>query len=154
MAKHENILLLVADGEHARFVRFVADKGLQTERSLSSDAAHKRAADLGTDRPGASCHSDSTARHALAPRQDLHAQEKRYFAHALARELNALCHEGSADKLVIVAPERVLQDVRSALDQDATKRVAGLLTKDLVKTPDGELLPHVRQWLPPVRRPH
>jgi hypothetical protein len=29
----------------------------------------------------------------------------------------------------------------------------GTLTRDLVKTPDDELWPHLRQWVRPVHRP-
>src|SRR5271165_6285137 len=149
MAKDENILLLVGDGEHARLVRFVPGKGLHTERELTSEAAHKRDTDLVSDRPGASFHSDATAHHALSPRHDPHEQAKQAFAHLVAQELNALARAGSVDKLVIVAPDHVLHDIRAALEVEA----AGVLAKDLVKTPDHELWPHVQQWVPAVHRP-
>ena len=40
-----------------------------------------------------------------------------------------------------------------ALDAAARTKLVGSLEKDLTKTPDHELWPHVREWVSPARRP-
>jgi hypothetical protein len=32
-------------------------------------------------------------------------------------------------------------------------KIVGTLARDLIKTPDDELWPHVREWVRPTRRP-
>jgi len=90
----KRLLIAIADGEHARFVRPDPEHGLQGEASMESFTAHKRSADLGSDRPGASFHSDSAAHHTLAPRHDPHTLEKETFAHAVAHRLNEAAANG------------------------------------------------------------
>lgn len=152
MPKHPNLLIVIADGEHVRFVRPAADNALHSEPAIDSPTAHKRSADLGSDRPGASFHTGSSAHHALAPRHDPHALEKDKFAHQIALQLNTAAVEGWFDELVLVAPPHVLNALRDALDTTTAARVVGTLLKDLIKTPDDELLPHVRAWVRPVHR--
>jgi protein required for attachment to host cells len=156
MAKHRNILILLADGEHARFIRPGPHNVMQRDEALDSIAAHKRSADLGSDRPGAAVHSDSTAHHALAPRHDPHDLEKEKFAQFVARELNRAAAQNEFEELVLVAPAHTLTIIRDQLDGTAAARVVGTLAKDLVKTPDHELWPHLREHIPlapPSARP-
>jgi protein required for attachment to host cells len=96
-------------------------------------------------------HSGSTAHHAIAPHHDPHDQEKVLFEHHVAREINEAAKRDEFDSLVIVAPAHALEAIRSALDPAAKARIAGTLAKDLLKTPDDELWPHLKEWVPPVR---
>ncbi len=152
MSKSHNLLLVVADAEHVRFVRPAADNALRADAGMDSVSAHKRSSDLGSDHPGASIHTGSSAHHALAPRHDLHQQEKERFAHAIAVRLNAAGAAGGFEELVIVAPSHTLAAIRQELDSSTDSKIIGTLPKDLVKTPDAELWPHVRHWVRPVRR--
>jgi protein required for attachment to host cells len=153
MPKHRNLLIVVADGEHVRFIRPASDNALHSETTLDSTAAHLRSADLGTDRPGGSFHSDSTAHHALNPRRDLQAMQKEKFAHFVARQLNDGAARGSFDELVIVAPPRTLNAICEKLENATESKIIGTLAKALTKTPDDELWPHVREWVRPTHRP-
>jgi protein required for attachment to host cells len=145
------LLIVVAGGEHVRFVRPAADNALHSEAELDSPSAHKQSEELGSDHPGASMHTGSSAHHALAPRHEPHTLAKVKFAHAVAHQLNAA---GSTfDELVVVAPPHVLREISDALDTTTEAKVIGTLPKDLVKTPDDELWPHVRAWVRPVHRP-
>ena len=148
MPRHRNLLILIADGEHARFVRPDLHNVMHRDEALDSLAAHKRSADLGSDRPGAAMHSDSTAHHALAPRHDLHTLEKEKFAQFIARELNRAAAQNEFEELILVAPAHTLSVIREGLDGTAAARVVGSLAKDLVKTPDHELWPHLRAHIP------
>jgi protein required for attachment to host cells len=152
MPRARDLLIVIADGEHVRFVRPAADNALHSAASLHSPSAHKRSADLGSDHPGASLHSGSTAHHALAPRQDPHEREKETFAHAIAEKLNVRAAGDGFEELVIVAPPYVLKVIRRALDTKTEAKIVGTLAKDLVKVPDCDLWPHVQGWVRPIHR--
>lgn len=152
MPRDRNLLIVIADGEHVRFVRPAADNALRSEATVDLPSVHRRSADLGSDHPGASVHTGSSAHHALAPRHDPHALAKEQFAHSIAQQLNAGAAGGAFDELVIVAPAHVLSEICGALDTVTEATVVGTLAKDLVKTPDDELWPHVHTWVPPVHR--
>ncbi len=137
----KGLLFVVADGEHVRFVRPAGDNALHSETRLDSEAAHKRSSDLGSDRPGA-----------MVPRHDPQDLEKAKFARAIAEQLNAGSAEDVFDELVIVAPPHTLAAVRGALNTTTAAKVVGSLAKDLVKVPDNELWPHVREWVRPAHR--
>jgi protein required for attachment to host cells len=139
MPKHQKLLLVIADGEHVRFVRPAADNALRSDTTMDSVSAHKRPADLGSDRPGTA-----------EPRHNLQLQEKERFAHAIAAQLNAA--GGTFDALVIVAPSRTLGAIRQKLSAASEAKIVGTLAKDLVGTPDQDLWPHVQAWVRPVDR--
>ena len=94
MRRDHDLLFVVADGEDARFLRLAADNALHTQTYMNSPEAHLRSKDLGSGRPGATFHSDSTAHHAVAPRHDLHELAKGDFARDLAGRLNAAADKG------------------------------------------------------------
>lgn len=150
MQKHSKILIVVTDGEHARFVRPGPDNVLRTERVFDSTSAHERSSDLGSDHPGASFHSDATAHHALAPRHDLHTLEKEKFSRFVAQQLNEMTGDSAFDALVIAAPADSLNALRDTLNPKTHAKIAGMLHKDLVKVPDDALRPHLEAWLPPA----
>ena len=152
MPKDRNLLIIIADGAHARFVRPAENNALHTREEDLSAFAQKRSSDIGSDRPGRSFHTDSTAHHALGPRHDPQRLEKEHFARAVAERLNEELSAGGFDELVIVAPPHTLNAIKEELCTDVQARVIGTLEKDLVKTPDHELWPHLRHWVRPVHR--
>ena len=147
MSSSEDLLIVIADGAQARFVRFRPPGKLQTERTFESVAAHQRSSDLRSDGPGASFHSGSTAHHAVEPRHDPHQSEKIAFARTVASELNAL-PEGSFGGLILVAPARLMPVLRDALAPLPARNLIGTIEHDLVKVPDAELWPHLEADLP------
>lgn len=122
---------------------------MRTERAVDSPVAHQRSSDLGSDHPGASFHSQSTAHHALAPRHDPHALAEAEFARTVAAQINAAFAGQDFTHVLLVAPARTLGIIRDELRGDVAAAVVGTLEKDLVKTPDHDLPDHLRQWLVP-----
>jgi protein required for attachment to host cells len=151
MSHIRKLLIVVADGEHARFARSAAHGALHTERRIDSASAHRRAADLGADRPGASFHTGSSARHSVGHRQDPKALAKQEFAKLVAEETGAEFRECEADGLILAAPPKVLDALDQHLDPAVTARVLGRLPKDLVKVPDERLAAHFADWIPVAR---
>jgi protein required for attachment to host cells len=153
MARPLTLWIAIADGEHARFVKPDDNNVLHTVQAVDSASAHLRSRELGSDRPGRSVESATSARHAVGQRHDLHEMEKEKFARLVADELNAATARDEFDELLLVAPARVMHELREALGRAALSRLVGTLDKDLVKTPDHELWPHVRDWVSAGRRP-
>jgi protein required for attachment to host cells len=79
--------------------------------------------------------------------------EKEKFVRLVGDQINAAAGRNEFDELLLVAPPRALGELRDALDAAAQAKLVGMLEKDLVKTPDSELWPHVREWVSPTRRP-
>jgi len=148
MSKPRNLLVVVADGEHARFLRPAADNALHCESAFDSTTAHKQSSDLGADRPGASVHTGSTAHHAMTPRHDPKDMEKAKFARFVAKQINAIATGEGFDRLILVAPSSILAVVDAGLDTESKAFTINTLAKDLTKVPDHELWPHVQTWMP------
>ena len=153
MARPLTLWIAVADGEHARFVQPDANNTLRTVGALNSASAHLRARDLGADRPGRAFESGASAHHAVGPRHDPHLLEKERFIRLVGEQISAASGRGEFDELLLVAPPRALNELREALDGATQAKLIGTLEKDLVKTPDHELWPHLRDWVSPARHP-
>lgn len=147
MSHPANLLIVLADAEHARFVRAGAGGVLHTERSFDAMTAHKQSSDLGSDHPGASYHGGASAHNAFAPKHDPHELAGEGFAKLVAAEVNALGTAGGFDALVLAAPAHSLNALRAALDAGAAAKLSGTLHKELLKTPDDELQPHLADFV-------
>jgi protein required for attachment to host cells len=146
-AKQPVVWVVIADGEHARIVTptRVTDS-FTTIQQVDSLWAHRKSADMGTERPGRVHESASTTRHAVEPKHDLHREAKRAFVKDVAEHLEAPSLAGSFDQLVLVAPDRALHELREAVSHEVAAKVIGVLDKDLTKVPDGALGEHLAQW--------
>ena len=71
-------------------------------------------------------------------------EQHRYrFAGTLAEELNAKAAKGDLQRFCLVAPARTLAAIRRQLTPAVETKLAHVLAKDLIKTPDHKL----RDWL-------
>jgi protein required for attachment to host cells len=150
--QHHRLCFVIADGGHARFVRPASDNALQTFEAVDSTDVHKRDQDLVSDRPGRAFESGTAGRHAYSQRHDPHEMAKDRFTHSVARRLNEHSAADAFNELVLVAPSHVLSELTDALDTTTGAKLLGTLAKDLVKTPDHELWPHLKEWVRPVHR--
>ena len=143
MRRAELIYLLV-DGAHARFVEWSEDKGafvtfhrLDGEERLEQVRAEQR------DEPtGRSFESAGAARHGVG-REDAYRRSKEAFAADVARALSKIASGRSVEGVVLAATPRLLAIVRASLPPRAN--VIAEIGKDLIKTPDHEL----GRWLGP-----
>ena len=142
----------MADGGHARFLRPASDFALHTFEALESSTVHKKDHDLVSDREGRAFESGSPGRSAFTPRHDPHDLAKEHFAHTVAKRINEELAADAFNELVIVAPATVLSELIGSLDTTTSARLIGRLAKDLVKTPDHALYPHLKEWVRPVHR--
>ena len=135
---HES-LVLVGDGQKALFLR---NKGnalrvrLAVERILERENPPTRA--QGTDRPGRAIDSLGIARSAMEE-VDWHHLAKERFAHELAEVLYRHAHANRFEKLVIIAPPKILGDLRRAFHPEVTERIAAEIPKELTSHPVAEI---------------
>jgi protein required for attachment to host cells len=142
---------VIADGGHARIVTLTPDRRhFRTTRALDGAEAKRKAADLGADRPGRGQESVGTTRHALEPRSDPKDVAKLAFVGLIAEEINRAVAQEEVRALVLVAPPRVMSELREQLDRRADSCVVATLPKDLANTPDTELGEHLA---PLLKRP-
>ena len=87
---------------------------------------------LGSDREGRVYQSVGGAR-SKVEQTDLHQQTEDRFVSSLAHKMSTLAHEGKMKILVLVAPPRVLGQLRRQLDTQTRSMVSAELGKDLVK---------------------
>ncbi len=153
MAKQQRLLVVIADGEHARFLRQTPHDTLKQDRVFEASAAHQRPSGLRSDGPGASFHTGASAHHAITPKHDPKVLEKEKFAAFVAGEIDGAVTAEAWDALVVVAPAHSMAVLRERLGPAAQALLAGTVEKDLIKTPTDELPSHLRQFIPEVLRP-
>lgn len=127
MPIHIKPLIVLADAEHARFVRpKEADNTLQSHARVN---------------PAESQNAEANKRHAMSPTE---------LPDWVAKQLD----EGvsSYDELYIAAPAKTLHEIRAHLTKPAQAKLKDTLDKDLTKVPDHELWPHFKDWVRPLHR--
>lgn len=144
--KKAKLWYVIADGGRARFVERDDNGALRTISSFVSTDLHKRASDLGRDRPARVMESATPGRSAVEPRRDLKEAAKEDFVKLVAEQLAAEHGRGQFDKLMLVAPPGVLTELKEKLSKPIAKLVVDTLQKDLTKVPDHDLTEHL---LPP-----
>ena len=127
MARSLPLRIIIADGEHARFVQPDPDHA----------CAHLCSCDIGSDRPGRAFQSGANARHAVGSGTIPHTMEKEKFVRLLGELINAAPGRGEFDELLVAPPRGgpPLGDLREALDAATQAKLVGALEQDLVKTP-------------------
>jgi protein required for attachment to host cells len=132
-------LVLVGDGQKALFLR---NKGnpwhveLVVERILERDNPPTR--EQGTDRPGRRAASLGVARSAMEE-VDWHHLAKERFASELAEALYRHAHANLFERLVIIAPPKILGDLRKAFHAEVAARIAAEIPKELTSHPVAEI---------------
>ncbi len=128
-----NALVLVSDGRRARLLR---NQGTPVKPQLivehSLDRINPATRDQGTDKPGRRHGADGVSRSAIE-QTDWHDQEEERFAAEIAELLYKMGHAGAYDELVVVAPPKMLGDLRAKFHQEVSSAVIAELPKDLTQ---------------------
>ncbi|TIQ38400.1 MAG: host attachment protein [Mesorhizobium sp.] len=120
--------VIVADGEKALFLRNEGDTkypNLQVVHEMEQENPATR--EQGTDKPG---------RYAEGPRSaieetDWHRLGKERFADDIADRLYKLAHRGQFEEIVLIAPPRVLGEMRQKLHKEVCEKVQAEIPKTL-----------------------
>ena len=127
MATQDPVIYVVADGEKARFLRL---EGAQL-RTIASFDLHK----------GSSAEKDVAS--IKAPRENPHEQLKEHFTRDLADHINKAAQSNDVEGILLIAPAQASHEIREHLDKPTSKKLFKTLVKDLVNTPDHDLLKHL-----------
>jgi protein required for attachment to host cells len=130
-----NSLILVGDGQKALFLRNRGNAqrvDLVVERIFEQDNPPTR--EQGTDRPGRSFASLGVPRSSMEE-VDWHHLAKERFADALY--LHA--HANRFERLVIIAPPKILGCLRKAFHPEVLDRIAAEIPKELTTLPVSEI---------------
>ena len=122
-------LILVNEGTDAEPLLKVLSKS-----ELENPPTHAQ----GTDRPGRMPDAGPGQRSAL-DETDWHEFEERRFVHEFSARLNEAAQADRFDRLVLVAPPRVLGELRGELDKPVAERLVREIAKDLTKHPVSEI---------------
>ena len=135
-------LVLIGDGEKALFLRNAGNSQelkLEVEHVFAHDnpATHEQ----GTDKPGRTAASAGTARSAME-QTDWHRLGEERFAAEIAAIIYRLAHANKFEALVVVAPPRVLGNLRKAFHKEVVDRITAEVPKELTShtVPDIERL--------------
>jgi len=134
-----NSLILVADGQKALFLR---NRGsaqhidLAVERILEQENPATR--EQGTDRPGRSFANVGAARSAMEE-ADWHHLAKERFANDIAKALYRHAHANLFEKLIIIAPPKILGQLRKAFHAEVVDRITAEIPKELTSHPISEI---------------
>jgi protein required for attachment to host cells len=132
-----NALVLVSDGRRARLLRnqgTPVNPQLVVEKSIDRENPPTR--EQGTDKPGrrygATVNGTGTFRGAIE-QTDYHQQQEERFAAEIAELLYKLGHAGNFEQLVVVAPPRMLGDLRAKFHPEVAGAVVAELPRDLTQ---------------------
>lgn len=138
--------VVVADGARARILSGDPAKGgLESVMPELVGRGREKGAELMADRPGRSLDSSQVGnRHAMEPPTDPKEVEKQRFARELASTLEAADKEGRFDRLLLVAPPKMLGELRDVLSQKIKEKIYKEVDKDLTWVSVHELPGHLR----------
>lgn len=145
--------ILTADGQHARTWEWKnSDVSLALVADLisSAESVSSFSRDLKSDKPGRSFSSVGPRRSAMEPAHDPHKLEETKFAAKLADALGAAFNRGRFRRLIVIAPPRMLGDLRKHFSKQLAEAVIGEIDKDLMKSDTSALLYHVKPFLSAV----
>ncbi len=127
--------ILVADGEKALFLENIGDAELpnfQVRRVEEQNNPPSR--ELGANRPGRVFDSSTVRRSSVAD-TDWHEIAKDRFAKELSDILYAMAHRDRFKKIAIVAPPKILGDLRDEMHKEVADRVVAEIAKTLTNHP-------------------
>ena len=142
MSLPNNALVLVADGRKMLFLRNHGDANqidLRTE--MHDERADAKTSDMGTDGPGTQAQSGGYGRPAVE-QADYHQQAEDRWASDAADELNRRVLAHDFESLAIIAPPKLLGELRKHLRKEVERRVVCTISKEMSgrPTPDIEAL--------------
>ena len=140
--------ILIADGARARILRSEGRGSALTQVGNILEGDNRKTGEIGAEKQGRAYDPSGAGRHAMEPRVDWHTHEKHQFAKNLAAQLNKSAQAKEFERLAMIAPAKVLGDLRAALGKQAGELLVAELSKDLTGIPDHELPAHLEKILP------
>lgn len=138
MAIPHNCLVAVADGRKLLLLHNEGDDQFPNLKVIAKEEQdNPPTREQGTDRPGRL--GDTSLGRSAVESTDFHQIEEDRFADNVADILYKRAHAGKFDKLILVAPPRVLGRLRDTLHSEVRQRLIAELDKDLTKHPPAKI---------------
>lgn len=148
----------VVAGDASRFLIFQREENhsLRLLKAFSNAASHLKTSDLERDQPGRSFastsqshggHQTGSPRHALGSEQDPKAHALEVFVSGVCEFLENARKQNSFQKLVLVADDRLLGQLRSSLNEHTSALISQVHAKDLAWISGAELEKRVESLL-------
>ncbi|MDR3450483.1 MAG: host attachment protein [Alphaproteobacteria bacterium] len=102
---------------------------------------------LGHDRRGQTSSSNSPTYNTYEPQGDIHEELKRRFMKSIADKLHKAAESKSFDRLILVAPAKMIGELKEHMAADLQKRVVATLSKDLTHYQGEALMAHLQGTL-------
>lgn len=99
---------------------------------------------IGRNATGMVFESFSTAVHMNEPHVTVEDEIRRNFSIKITEMLNSPQVKGNFDRLIIVAPPKMLNDLENGINKEVSKKIVGKLAKELTHYSGVELLKHLR----------
>jgi protein required for attachment to host cells len=139
IAVHNGAWVLVGDGRRALFLQNHGDPDLIDLRVVEAHVdVNPPTREQGSDAPGRAYGTAGAPRSAVE-NADWHELEKEHFAREIAERINRAAESGELSEIVVIAPPRVLGELRQELSAKAKGKVKGELDKDLTRHPLPEI---------------
>ena len=140
LAIPHDAMVLIGDGRKALFLRNAGDEkfpDLKAERVFAEEnpPTHEQ----GADRPAVAFAHAGSHRRTQIDQTDWHRLEEDRFIARVAAALEEVMRTRGVPALVVVAPPRMLADLRRAFHPDVQKRIVAEVGKDLTKHPVAEI---------------
>lgn len=156
--------ILVADGKRAEvYKRAVREKSIPAGGSerhrhyddssvlalisvpgMEWEAESPSIYEAGRDRLGRVFESSTSAHHSSEPHMDIHEEIKQHFMKMIADRLNQALEQKAFSKLVLIAPPKMLGELRKFLAPTVIKHVVAELPNDLTHCDNKALLKHLQ----------
>ena len=142
-----NLRIVVTDEREAHFFDTSKLIGPLTARgSLQNGAAGLKDTDLETDRAGRRHNGAGISRghsHGVDGERSTEQHDIELFAKAVAQRIDADRMKNSFDKLLLIAPPKMLGLLRQSLSAQTRALVAGEVSKDLKRHGEGAILKEI-----------
>jgi protein required for attachment to host cells len=135
--------VLVCDGSKALFLENTGDEKFPNLRTAQvREIENPPTREQGTERPTRVFESVGTQRSA-AEQTDFHDRAEEQFAREIAAGLDDVRQAGTLRSLIVVAPPRMLADLRRFFSDQTKALVTAEIDKDLTKHPVHEIEKHL-----------
>jgi protein required for attachment to host cells len=140
---------VIADAARAEVLVKRKDRpGYETLRTWENPDVHAKAHELGEDRPGRAFDSVGPHRSAMEPRETPKEAAKKDFARELVADLDAAVASGEPRAIVLVAPPRLLGEIRAIMPASLAAVVREDHAKDYTQLPRAELFARLDELRP------
>ena len=142
--KKKTTWILIADASRARILKNDGPgRGLDAIEDMIFQGENRKLKDIMADKPGRSYDSVGGGRHAMEYKSDAEHEDERAFANTLITVLQEAHGRKDYDQLILIAPPKMLGDIRAVLPDTLKAVTSAEINKDLTHIPNSDMADHL-----------